>query len=411
MAHILLWEVDNMLSKLLSRRRTKDFFLCCGLVGCIASLLLFPTEAITACKEGIHLCGNVIIPSLFPFFVLSSLTVDLGLATCLGRLFAPVMYPLFRVPGEGAAALTLGFIGGYPVGARTTLSLYEKGLCSSSEAERMLAFCNNSGPAFILGVVGAGIFSSSKAGLLLYLAHASASLCVGILFRFYKAEGTSRRGNSPTPPQFECCRFSAAFTGAVSRSFTSTLNICAFVLFFTVLIRLLSLTGILPFFAGLLGILLTPMGFPVEWGERLLIGIIELASGVWSLSGNGANQLGLAAFMLGWAGLSVHCQVLSFLGESDLSIRPYFLGKLLHGLFSTLFITWLTQLFPVHIQVTSTLVEQVEDLTHLDFSTALALSAKAASLLWLVFFLLALFAILKTSLSAKKRKNHLRRPL
>lgn len=394
-----------MLSKLLGHRWMRDFFLGCGLMGCIAALLFYPTQAMAACKEGLSLCGNVIIPSLFPFFVLSSLTVELGLATYLGRLFAPIMYPLFRVPGEGAAALILGFVGGYPVGARTTLSLYESGSCSADEAERLLAFCNNSGPAFILGVVGTGVFSSSKAGLLLYLAHAAASLCVGLIFRFYKADRSSRRGKASRPPRFESCRFSSAFTGAVSRSFTSTLNICAFVLFFTVFIRLLSLTGILPALAGLLGSLLAPLGFPAEWGERLLTGIIELSSGVWSLSGGGGSQLGLAAFMLGWAGLSVHCQVLSFVGESDLSIKPYFVGKLLHGLLSSLFIAALTRLFPIHIQVSSTLVEQVEDLTYLDFSTALTLSAAAACAVWLIFFALALLAIYKNS--GKRRKKML----
>ena len=391
-----------LLSKLLSRSGVKDLFLGAGLLCCIAALLLYPAQAIAAGKEGLSLCFNVIIPSLFPFFVLSTLVVELGLVSYLGRLLSPVMVPLFRVPGEGATALALGFVGGYPVGARTTLSLYEKGLCTRTEAERMLAFCNNSGPAFILGVVGAGVFSSSKAGLLLYLAHAAASVCVGILFRFYKAgKGSARRRKAP--PRFEAPRFSAAFTGAVKDSFTSTLNICAFVIFFTVVIRLLGLTGALPALAEALGRILAPLGFRAEWGERLLTGLIELSSGVWSLSAGGSGRLGLAAFMLGWAGLSVHCQVLSFLGGSGLSVRPYFLGKLLHGGLSALFMAGLTRLFPLNAAVSSALVEQVEDLTHMDFSTALTLSTTAAWMTWLAFFLLALFAIGKNS--GKRRRK------
>lgn len=396
-----------MLSKLLSHRRVRDFFLSCALLGCITALLLYPSQAMEACKEGLRLCGNVILPSLFPFFVLSSLAVELGLTAYLGRVFAPIMYPLFRVPGEGAAALILGFVGGYPVGARTTLSLYENGSCSAHEAERLLAFCNNSGPAFILGVVGVGVFSSSKAGLLLYLAHAAASVCVGLIFRFYKADSISPRSSSSRVPHFKSCRFSSAFTSAVSRSFISMLNICAFVLFFTVFLRLLSLTGILPVLAAVLGHSLALLGLPVEWGERLLIGIIELSSGVWSLSKGGSGQLGLAAFMLGWAGLSVHCQVLSFVGESGLSIKPYFVGKLLHGVLSSLFVTWLTRLFPLSIQVSSTLADQVTALTDLDFSSALTLSAAAACLVWSFFFLLALFAILKNSRAVKTRRHSL----
>ena len=141
----------------------------------------------------------MIVPSLFPFFILSTLVVDLGLAAQLGRAMEKIMRPLFRVDGSCAAAVALGFIGGYPVGARTALQLYQQGQCSKTEAERLLAFCNNSGPAFILGVVGAGIFGDGRVGFLLYLTHALASLMVGLLFRFHGKETGGRPHRSPHP--------------------------------------------------------------------------------------------------------------------------------------------------------------------------------------------------------------------
>ena len=172
--------------------------------------------------------------------------VELGLAGYLGRLLEGVMRPLFNVSGACASAFALGFIGGYPVGAKTAISLYEKGMCTKTEAERLLAFCNNSGPAFILGVVGAGVFASSRVGVLLYLAHAAASVCIGVLFRFYKAGPRSAAGEMRPQPRFQARRFTAAFTGSIKNSFLSTLNICAFVVFFTVVIKLLFLSGFLP---------------------------------------------------------------------------------------------------------------------------------------------------------------------
>ena len=109
------------------------------------ALLLWPQESTRAAKDGLMLCYNVILPSLFPFFVLSSLSVDLGFTRLFGRLLEPVMRPLFRISGAGASAFALGCIGGYPVGAKTAVSLYESGQCSRSEAHRLLAFCNNCG--------------------------------------------------------------------------------------------------------------------------------------------------------------------------------------------------------------------------------------------------------------------------
>ena len=131
--------------------------------------------------------------------------------------------------GACSAAFVLGFIGGYPVGAKTVIALYENGNCSKVEAERLLSFCNNSGPAFIFGVVGAGVFSSSAVGLMLYLAHTVASILVGIAFRFWgRSDEKKGRARLPeAPPK----RFTPAFTDSVKSSFQTTLNICGFVIF------------------------------------------------------------------------------------------------------------------------------------------------------------------------------------
>ena len=165
--------------RLLRQKKVRDALAASALLIATAALVISPGEAINGAKDGLALCFNVIVPSLFPFFVLSSLVVELGMSRYLGRLLEPIMVPLFRVNGSCATALALGFIGGYPVGARTAIQIYENGQCSRTEAERMLAFCNNSGPAFILGVVGAGVFGSGTVGLLLYLAHLLASLLAG----------------------------------------------------------------------------------------------------------------------------------------------------------------------------------------------------------------------------------------
>ncbi len=200
--------------------------------------------------------------------MLSSLCVALGLIQGPGRLLEKVMYPLFHVGGACSGAFLLGILGGYPVGARTAIELYEKGLCSRTEAERMLSFCNNSGPAFILGVVGAGIFSSSRTGLWLYLVHVTASVLVGLLFRFYKRSEVFER---PAPPaEIGTAGFAAAFTDSVQRAVTAGLGICGFVIFFTVLIRLLYFTGVISLLAaGLTAVL-------GQFGMRQALSLIHI---------------------------------------------------------------------------------------------------------------------------------------
>ena len=385
------------MARVLSVRSIRELLYALGVALCAAALLLFPVQSVAAAKSGLQLCGNVIIPSLFPFFVLSSFCMEIGLVQYLGRVLEPLMRPLFRVSGACASAFVLGIIGGYPVGAKTAIALYEKRMISRDEAERLLAFCNNCGPAFIFGVVGAGVFSSSAVGLLLYLIHILSSVLVGLLFRFRGSRTVSAGCAAPTE---EAPAFSAAFTASVRSAMQSTLSICAFVLFFTVIIRLLVLSGVLRGAAALLGTLLAPFGGTDAAAEKLLIGAIEMSSGVASLSGSAgamSTQLSLAAFILGWAGLCVHCQVLSFLGSSDLSVRTYLAGKLAHGVISALLANVLIRGLPIQLPVSDVYAQQINVLTGVGFSRALAAASAAAAVTWLAFLLVALAACRKSA--------------
>jgi sporulation integral membrane protein YlbJ len=377
--------------RVISNRKLSRGAVYTALMLSMFALVYYSEATAAAAKDGLSLCFNVIIPSLFPFFVMSSLVVELGLAEKLGRLFEPIMRPLFNVSGVCAAAFVLGFIGGYPVGAKTAIALYKNGSIGKSEAERLLSFCNNSGPAFIFGVVGAGIFSSSLVGLLLYCVHMLASVVVGIIFRGWGDKGAKK--SSAKRIRVTAVSYSTAFTQSVTGSFSSMLNITAFVVLFTVIIKLLFSAGILPWLAEILQMLLAPVGITKQWCERLLTGIIELTSGVWSLQA-AATQLGkamaMAAFMLGWAGLSIHCQVLSFVSGSGLSVKSYILGKLLHGIISAAFIGVFTRLFSLRAPVASYLAGQVKSIASLDFRTALRISSVLAFIILLAFFILSL---------------------
>ena len=394
------------------RRRVFDALICLALFAAVAALVIFPKDSVDAAAGGVKLCFNVIIPSLFPFFVLSTLIVQLGIARYFGNLLEPIMRPLFNVGGACSTAFVLGFIGGYPVGAKTVIALYENGSCTKVEAERLLSFCNNSGPAFIFGVVGAGIFSSSAVGILLYLVHTLASILVGILFRFW-GRSEEKRGRSRLPAT-QPRRFTLAFTDSIRSSFQTTLNICGFVIFFTVFIRLLFLSGILPLLASGIGALFSPFGFDKAWAERLLTGVIELTSGVSSLAGAAGEftrSMALAAFMLGWAGLSIHCQVLSFIGDSGLSVRTYIYGKILQGSISAVFAYFAAQIFVLRELPAVYLAQQVKTLATMDFFTALLTSCLSAVLLFLLLLIAARKSALRRGKTIKNSLNKKRAAL
>lgn len=286
-----------------------------------AGLLLQPDAAAQAAKNGLLLCGNLIVPALFPFFILSSLLISTGGAARFGRLLSGVMGIWFHQPGTSASALVLGFLGGYPVGAKTVCTLYEEKLCDRTQAEHLLLFCNNAGPAFILGAAGNAVFHSAAIGFLLLAIQIFSALLVGVLFR------PARGDTAPTQAPTNALRpFSRCLTESVQQAASATVNVCAFVIFFNVVLRLLDCCGLFSLCRRLLAF----CHCPDAWQLPLLSGVLELSNGVALLSGT-VDGLIPAAFLLSWGGCSVHCQTLTCLTQHDLNLRPYFLGKLFQG--------------------------------------------------------------------------------
>lgn len=276
-------------------------------------LLWRSAVAAEAVRRGLTLCARSVIPALFPYFVVSGLFISLGLADGVGRRLEPLTRRLFGVNGAGASAFFLGLLGGYPVGGRTVGQLYRAGRLSKDEAERLLAFCNNAGPSFILGIVGVGCFGSLRTGIYLYLIHAFSAVLVGILFR------------KKVPASGQKVRYSAtfepvpAFVRSVGEAAEGMVRLCGFVVFFLVILALITdLTGL---------------------NHPALLGFVELTSGVTALEGSRGN-LAWAAALLGWGGLSVHGQTAAVLSDTDLGLGRYFLGKILQAIFSAGLVTF-----------------------------------------------------------------------
>lgn len=308
-------------------RRTAFLPLCLALTA--LALLCCPAEAAAGARDGLALCAGTVLPALFPFLVLSGLVVELGCGAWLGRHMGWLMAPLFGLSGRGASALVLGLVGGYPLGARTVGELYRRGELPRWEAERLLLFCNNAGPAFLLSVVGVQLFGSPRAGWLLVGTHAVGAILCGVLARLH----TGGRRESVPPSVAPPPSFSTAFSAAIGSAVGAALNICACVVLFGVFLRLLRLFGVLKLGTALL----TRLGVPGDCAGAVLSGALEMTNGVAALPHSPtAAALTAAAFLLGFGGLSVFCQTASLLAGSGLSPVWCLKGQLVHGAVSAL---------------------------------------------------------------------------
>ena len=280
-------------------------FLLCTLA---VVFLARSTPLRAAAAEGLALCAGSVIPALFPFMVTSSMLISLGFGTLLSPLLAPLM-ALYRLPGQAGTAVVLGLVGGYPIGAKTAARLRAEGRLTRSEGERLLTFCSNSGPVFLISVLGEGIFGSFRAGVYLWLIHLLSALLAGLLLR--GREGTEHRAPPPPLAQGSEIFLSAAFVSAVRESSLTMVSVCGFVVFFYVLSRPLRL---LP----------PPLSLAA-------VGAVELFSMTPLVT---PDRLGftLASALTAFGGLSVLCQSAAALDGSGLSPVSLVKGKVLQGL-------------------------------------------------------------------------------
>ena len=286
-----------------------------NLLLCAALLVWFLADAANvrqAAFDALKLCAASVIPALFPFLVVTGLLISLGFGAWASPTLAPLM-SLYRLPGTAGSALLLGFLGGYPVGARTAADLYRLGLLTKNETERLLTFCNNANPAFLLSVLGVGVFHSTRAGVWLLLIHILSALLTGLIFRGRDAARTA----PPDVPTLSDTPsgFFPAFVDAVGNAASAMLRVCAFVVFFSVLVRPLRTWN-------------HPAAAPC-------VGLLELFS-LTSMLTPDARGFVLASLCAGWGGVSALAQTAAVLQHTGLSVRPCLRGKAAQALLSGL---------------------------------------------------------------------------
>ncbi len=309
----------------------KGIMLVC-IIYMVCIMLIHPIQCITSAKDAITTCGEIVIPTLFPFIFCGNLFISLGAARYASRAFTRVMHPLFGVSGAGAIAVVLGFVSGYPVGAISAASLYLSGECDKTEAERLIAFCNNSGPMFIIGAIGVGILKNQDIGIFLYIVHILSALLCGIIFKGYGKR--EKKMYLPHAKGKEKIKTTAPDIGtAVVKSVNSILIICGFIIIFAVVKQAL----------------------PNNEALKYLYPLLEITGGIkeFVISYSGELTLPLISFFLAFSGISVLAQVYAVTSSSGLSVVPYILGKLVQACIAALITTIAIKLTPTDIQVFS----------------------------------------------------------
>ncbi|MBQ6432092.1 MAG: hypothetical protein IJJ99_09500 [Oscillospiraceae bacterium] len=301
----------------MKQKKLTRFAVVLGLLGLIA----YSGACADAARNALRVCALSVIPSLFPFFVLSKLLLSGGLALPIPKRLAE---NFFGVSTACMSAFCVSILGGYPAGAAALADLYRNGMITKRDAERSLCFCNNSGPAFFLSFIGGAILYSAKQGLILYLIHILSAVLCGRLFSERKSSRLQIRRIAPSQPVQD-----KRLADAVAESCASLLQIVGLIVFFSVMIAIVEEFGLFRLIAGI------PI-FPLVEGKALLCGVFELSVGILR-SADSSYAFVLCAFLMGWGGFCVHAQAKAIWQTAGLQPKRYLYSKLLHGLLSAIF--------------------------------------------------------------------------
>lgn len=299
--------------------KAKNFYIACT-VGVFALLLAFPETASDALRTSAVFAVSNVLPSLFPFMVLSSIASEIGLAQSFTKPFS-FLRPLFGIPRSSVLSITVGNLCGFPVGSSSVLSLYEKGEVTSDQALRVLVMSNNVSVSFAVCYVGKLLFLSSGAGVVLWAVQLSASFLCALLLRLIFTGKNQRRAQKVNGETGDASKsFSEIFTSSVSKAALSSLYVVSFICVFSVV-------GV---FADRLFALFNAENLSVVFKMFL-----EMSSAsALSASVGGRIGFSLCAFALGFSGLSVICQSAVYFLRCGISVPRFACIKLLQGILS-----------------------------------------------------------------------------
>ena len=287
-------------------RMAKYFLSWVMLTLSVTAVIKAPSVCRSSVTNGLMICVRSVIPSIFPFAVISSLMSRIEPPSFVSRPLSKI----FGISSAGSGAVVTGLVSGFPSGSICAVKLLKDGSVSREEAERLICFTNNPSAAFLVGGVGAVCLNSAEAGVMLYVFQLIVSVAVGVFL------GKGKRGSV-------CVTHSGrSLSGAdvalsVRDAAGSVLTVSSFVVAFSV---------ICGYFNAIT---------ESETLRCIVGGILEISNGTAFLASFPADikaRYILAGAFCGWSGLSVHFQVASFVCDQGVGMKKYYISKLFSAL-------------------------------------------------------------------------------
>ncbi len=312
----------------------KGILLTIIIITIVIVLLAYSTFTASGVAEGLSYAAKYLIPSLFPFMVISSFTMYSGAYRTIGKLFSPFISRLFRLPKATSAAIILSFVGGFPIGAKCTAMLYSSGQINEKQANQMMTFCVSSGPAFLITAVGTIMLGNGFLGIILYISQLLAAVVTGIIVGIFFGDETDHCGEHSDSKgichSLICSCSDAAY---------SVIELTALVVVFTIAVKITEQSKV----NHIVLEWINALGANDRLTEMILPVFLEVTGACRKIC-SGGFQPWVLSLAVGFGGLCVHLQIFHILRNIKINKKIFFLFRLINSLFSSV-ITYVICIF------------------------------------------------------------------
>lgn len=278
-------------------------------------ILTNSTEVLESVKYAFDIWKNSIFPSIFPFFIISSILISYGLVEILGELFKPLMN-VFGIDSKVSFVFIMSMLSGFPSSSKYIKELYDKNIIDDNISTKALMFTHFSNPLFIIGTISPLL--NKKIVLLILIVHYLTNILIGILFRNYKRTDTKTKIDLSNI-KFNKVNLGYILAEAIYNSIKTLLLILGTISCFNVLICIIDSFNLSPTLSSLIS------------------GVLEITTGINKVSLlNISTKLKatLITMFLSFGGLSIHMQVYSIISETKIKYKPYLIARIIHSIIS-----------------------------------------------------------------------------
>lgn len=306
-------------------KKIYNYFIIIILLLICFEMLTNANVIIVAVQNAYNIWAYSVFPSLFPFFVISSILIGLNFPRVIGEIAKPLMNKLFRLKSDTVFIFLMSLLSGSPSNAKYTRELYLNGSISLDDANKILMFTHFSSPLFILGTI-TSFLDDKRVGVFILIIHYLSNVLIGLAIRNTNSVSTEERKISLKKVLYEVSNTTDDISSIVTKSIFNSIN------------TIIMILGVISISTVIITIINNNFTFN-KLTECIISGLIEMTNGLRVLGTLDISlkiKTTIAIFFISFGGLSVHLQVISIINDTKIKYKSFFLARIIHACVSTI---------------------------------------------------------------------------